>query len=361
MNMISGWGRRTRGLFADTKGPWGPSGDEDGEEGSAQGPWDGGSAPRVPRSRRSGNRSSFDEFLRRSRNRLSPGGQFPGHSAGSIILWAAIAIGCLWLVVTSTHSIGPEERGVVTRFGRYVYTLGPGVGLTLPSPIEQVQKVDVQQIRTISLGSPGGEDLMLTGDQNLIDIAYSVRWNIRDPELYLFELSQPEETIRQVAESSMRAVVSRVSLQDAIGDRRSEIEDEVAINMQRILDSYHAGVSIQGVAINQADPPQEVNDAFKDVSAAQQDAQRYINAASAYAQQLNQKAQGDATAFDKVYQQYKLAPEVTRRRMYYETMEQVLAKVNKTIVEPKGVVTYMPVQGGTASPQPPAASQGQGQ
>jgi membrane protease subunit HflK len=206
-----------------------------------------------------------------------------------------------------------------------------------------VQKVDVESIRTTDLGSQSSEDLMLTGDQNLLDIAYSVRWNIRTPELYLFQLSEPDETIRQVAESAMRAVISQVSLQDAMGDKRSEIEAKVAEAMQRVLDGYHSGIQVQGVAIQQADPPAEVNDAFKEVTAAQQDAKSYINQANAYALQLTAKAQGEAAAFDKVYEQYKLAPDVTRRRMYYETMEQVLSKVDKTIVEAPGVTPYLPL------------------
>jgi membrane protease subunit HflK len=184
---------------------------------------------------------------------------------------------------------------------------------------------------------------MLTGDQNLIDLAYTVRWNIRTPELYLFQLAKPDETIQEVAESAMRAVISQVSLNDAMGDRRAEIENEAAQNMQRILDAYHSGIQIQGIAIKQADPPTEVNDAFKEVTAAQQDAKSYVNQANAYALQLTAKAQGEATAFDKVYAQYKLAPEVTRRRMYYETMEQVLSKVDKTIVEAPGVTPYLPL------------------
>jgi membrane protease subunit HflK len=184
---------------------------------------------------------------------------------------------------------------------------------------------------------------MLTGDQNIIDIAYQVRWNIRDPEQYLYELAQPEETIRQVAESSMRRIVAQVSLQDAIGNKRGEIEARVAEEMQKTLDSYQSGVLIRGVAIKQADPPAAVNDAFKEVTAAQQDAQSYINQAGAYALQLKQKAQGDATAFDKVYDQYKLAPAVTKRRMYYETMERVLSKVDKTIVDAPGVTPYLPL------------------
>jgi membrane protease subunit HflK len=242
------------------------------------------------------------------------------------------------------HSIEPGARGVVTRFGRYNYTLGPGVGLTLPSPIDAVQKVDVESIRSVDLGSASSEDLMLTGDQNLIDVAYSVRWNVKNPEQYLFQLSQPDETIRQVAESAMRAVIAQVTLQDAMGDKRAEIETQVAEEMQRVLDSYHSGIQIQGVAIQQADPPTEVNDAFKEVTAAQQDAKSYVNQANAYALQLTARAQGEAAAFDKVYAQYKLAPEVTRRRMYYETMEQVLSKVDKTIVEAPGVTPYLPLQ-----------------
>jgi membrane protease subunit HflK len=275
--------------------------------------------------------------------RFRGGGGLPGRPNGSLILWAIVAVVVVWLVITSMHSISPGERGVVTRFGRYSYTLGPGVGLTLPSPIDRVQKVDVESIRSIDLGSQSSEDLMLTGDQNLLDIAYSVRWNIRAPELYLFELAQPDETIRQVAESAMRSVVAQVSLQDAMGDKRSEIENQVADRMQRILNGYHSGIDIQGVAIQQADPPAEVNDAFKEVTAAQQDAKSYVNQANAYALQLTAKAQGEATAFDKVYDQYKLAPDVTRRRMYYETMEQVLSKVNKTIVEAPGVTPYLPL------------------
>jgi len=232
---------------------------------------------------------------------------------------------------------------VVSRLGRYSYTLGPGVGFTLPSPIDRVQKIDVEKVRNVDLGSDSGNDLMLTGDQNLLDIAYTVRWYIRTPELYLFQLAQPDETIREVAESAMRAVVSQVSLNDAMGDKRAEIEEQVQNVLQRILDSYRSGVQIQGIAIKQADPPDAVNDAFKQVTAAQQDAQTYINNANAYSLQLRQKAQGEATAFDKVYEQYRLAPEVTRRRMYYETMEQVLSRVDKTIVEAPGVTPYLPL------------------
>jgi len=359
MNILFGLGARARGLFADNKGPWGSSG-SDGDEP----PSDGGGGPwgEPPKRRR---RSSIDldmpgpsieDFLRRSRARF--GGGLPGQPSGSIIIWAVVALVVVWLVFTSMHSIAPGQRGVVTRFGRYSYTLGPGVGLTLPSPIDRVKKIDVENIQVVDLGSASSEDLMLTGDQNLIDIAYSVRWNIRTPELYLFQLAEPDETIRQVAESAMRAVISHVTLNDAMGDKRAEIEQQVQENMQRILDAYHSGIQSQGIAIKQADPPDAVNDAFKEVTAAQQDAKSYINQARAYALQLTAQAQGEATAFDKVYDQYKLAPDVTRRRMYYETMEQVLSRVDKTIIEAPGVTPYLPLPQVQKS-QPSSSDQGQ--
>ncbi|QIL03125.1 FtsH protease activity modulator HflK [Sphingomonas sinipercae] len=357
MSMISGWGGSIRGLFNDNKGPWGSAEPGDSGEEPPRSPW--GQSAKGPRPVPGDpNRSSLDDFLRRGRARFGGGG-LPGRPDGSLIGWGLAAVAALWLVLSSMHVIAPSERGVVTQFGRYAYTLGPGVGLTLPWPIHDVQKVDVENIRIVDLGSANSEDLMLTGDQNIIDIAYSVRWSISQPELYLFELARPQETIRQVAESAMRAVVSRVTLDEAIGDKRSDIEGQVAQVMQQILNQYHAGVTIRGIAIKQADPPQAVNDAFKDVSAAQQDAQRYRNAANAYAQQLTAKAQGEATAFDKVYEQYKLSPEVTRRRMYYETMERVLSKVPKTIVESQtGVVPYLPLPAVKAQPAPnPGAAQ----
>ena len=346
MSILSGLGPRARAFFSDNKGPWGPSGggEPEGGEPPASGPW--GEPPKRKRAGASAPRqvTSLDEFLRKSRERFGGnGGGFSGGPSGKLITWGIIGLVLLWLVFTSFHVIAPGESGVVTRFGRYSHTLTPGVGMTLPMPVERVQKVDVENIRNLELGSASTETLMLTGDQNIIDLAYSVRWNIRDPELYLFQLSNPEETIREVAESAMRAVVANYSLDEAIGEGRGDIEGRVTQTMQRILDAYRAGVIVQGVAIRQADPPQAVNEAFKEVTAAQQQAQSYINQANAYATQLTQKAQGEAAAFDKVYEQYSLAPDVTRRRMYYETMERILQNVDKTIIEAPGVTPYLPL------------------
>ena len=353
MSNVIGWAGRIRGLFSDKGGPWGPSSDEGGKPSRPRpdpspdddnGPWGGG--PRFTPAGGSGI-SSLEDLLRRGRASFGGGGgeqrgHFGDGSKRPYLMWGLIALLVLWLF-TAFHRIAPEERGVVTRFGRYSHTLGPGIGFTLPAPVDRVQKVDVGNIRNIDLGSTDTETLMLTGDQNIIDIAYSVRWKIRDPEQYLFEIAQPDETIREVAESAMRAVVARVTLDQAMGEARGQIESQVQEVMQQVLDTYDAGVTIQGIAIKQADPPAEVNEAFKDVTAAQQQAQSYINQANAYATQLTQRALGEATAFDKVYEQYRLAPEVTRRRMYYETMEEVLKGVDKTIIEAPGVTPYLPL------------------
>ncbi|MBV9843197.1 MAG: protease modulator HflK [Sphingomonadaceae bacterium] len=349
------------------EGPWGGGGGSgDGGDG------DGGLGPRNPWSqpprRRSGRRSSInpsaiEQLVNRGRERF--GGRLPnGFENRSMWGWALLAFACLWIVLTSMHRVEPQQRGIVTRFGRYVATLGPGVGLTFPAPIDTVTKLNVDEIRQIDIGAGASDTsyLVLTGDENIIDLAYSVRWSIRDPELYMFALADPEDTIREVAESAMRAEIARVTLQDAIGPGRGAIEDRVQARMQQILDGYRAGIEVEGVAINQADPPSAVNDAFKAVSAAQQQAQSDINNANAYAQQMIAKAQGDAAAFDKVFAQYRLAPEVTRRRMYYETMEEVLSRVDKTVVETPGVMPYLPLP--QAKPKPQAegnASAGEGQ
>lgn len=335
-------------------GPWGGS-DDEGDRGKdgPRNPWtppenngSGGPGSRGP--------SAIDELIRRARN--SFGGSGSGGSDGPSLrkLWpyAVLALVAIWILTTSIQRIGPQQRGLVTLFGSYVRTLGPGVNFVLPAPIESVNVVDVDEIRTIDLGSAGDESqkLMLTEDQNIINLGYSVRWNISNPEFYVFQIADPEKTIQQVAESAMRAVIATVSLQEAIGAGRNAIEQQVQEHMQTILDSYGAGIRIQGVAIKQADPPDAVNDAFKEVTAAQQAAQTYLNQAQAYAQQLDAQSQGAATAFDKVYAQYRLAPGVTRRRMYYEMMDQVLPNVNKTIIESKGVVPYLQLPSMLAAP-----------
>ena len=360
MSKFFGWGARNGAMFNENRGgPWGSggSGGGSGGDGGGGGPKNPWSQP--PRRRKPGgpigNVTSLDEFLKKSRTRF--GGRFPQSDGRPYWLYGLGIFLILWLLFTSFHRIGPQERGVLTRFGEYAGTMGPGISMSFPAPIDRVQKIDVEEIRTIDVGSvdASSENLILTGDQNIIDLAYSVRWNIREPQRYLFQIANPDATIREVAESAMRAVVAGVSLEDAIGSGRSDIEQRVTVLMQQLLDDYGAGVAIQGVAIKQSDPPAAVNDAFKEVSAAQQQAQSYMNDARAYALQLTAKAQGEAAAFDKVYEEYRLAPEVTRKRMYYETMEKVLQNVDKTIVEAPGVTPYLPLPEVQRRAQPGAA------
>ena len=305
------------GAIINMAGPWGNNGDSGNDGGSGN-----GGGPRNPWG--------------------NPPGGIPKRPGGRS-WWPLMAIGfvILWVLLTSIHRISPQERGVVTFLGSYSRTMQPGLHFSLPTPLEQVTQIDVEDIRTIDIPEGDTEKLILTGDQNIVDLAYSVRWNIKAPELFLFQIAEPEETIKEVAEAAMRAAVANFTLDDTIGAERTDIEQQVEQNMQRLLDSYGAGVVIRGIAIKKADPPAAVNDAFKEVSAAQQTAQTYLNEARAYAQQLTAQAQGESAAFDKVYEEYRLAPVVTRQRMYYETMERVLSKVDKTVIEAKGVTPYL--------------------
>jgi len=342
-------------------GPWGNgAGGGDGGEGKPRGRKPSRRKAPVP------NPSALDVLMSRGRAHFGGGGGgHHGLPTGPIARLVLLVVVALWLILTTAHTIDAKERGVVVRLGRYAGTLQPGLNMTFPWPIDRVHvlKVDTIQLDVDSsvedATGGNGQNLVLTADASLIDLAYTVRWNIRDPELFLFELKDPQDTIREVAESAMREAVARVSFSQAISVDRGELGDRVAARMQEILDGYRAGVAIQGVAIRQADPPSEVMDAFKDVTAAQQEAQSYLNNARAYATQVNANASGEAIAFDSVYQQYKLAPEVTRRRMYYETMEKVLAKTDKTIVEAPGVAPYLPLQQAMPSLKAPPKAAGQ--
>ena len=375
MRRFFGWLRRPGAVLSDNRGgPWGPGGEGGGEGGGSgngggggpRNPWGGGGGRRKPGprgggggGRGGGDVTSLDEFLRRSRARF--GGGIPGGSRPWIVYGLIIAV-LLWVAFTSIHRISPNERGVVTTFGWYSKTIEPGIGFSWPYPIGSVTKVDVTTVRDLPI--PGGrtENLILTGDQNVINLGYVVRWNIASPELYLFQLENPDKTVQEVAESAMRAAVARVSLDDALGAGRSDVEQRVQRNMQQILDSYQAGVLIRSVSISQSAAPAQVNEAFLQVSVAQQRALSAINNARAYAQQINAQAQGEAAQFERLYAQYRLAPDVTRRRMYYETMEQILQQTDTTVVEAPGVTPYLPLPQlqGRALPATPAPAQGAG-
>lgn len=356
MTIVSAWRKRPLTMMDDKpKNPWGGGGDGNGA-GDGPGPRNPWNTPPGSGGRdRNLKPSALDEFLRRARGGGSGGGGgggggFPGLPSGRapqtiVMIGAALIIG-LWVVFTSIHTIAPQQQGVVAFFGRYSGTLEPGIRLTWPAPIETVAKIDVQVNRTDDFPKAGGtQNLMLTGDQNIIDLTYSVRWNINNPQDFVYQIAEPQETVRATAESSMRAVIATVTLDNAIGGGRNAVEQRVQDMMQSVLDRYHAGVRVLGVSIRQADPPAAVNEDFKKVVAAQQEAQSNLNKARTYAQQIIAHAQGEAAQFDLAYAQYKLAPEVTRRRMYYETMEQVLSRNDKTIIEAPGVVPYLPLPG----------------
>lgn len=329
------------------KNPWGPppkppSGDGSGDGGRPGGGSGGGGG--------GNNGPDFDAFIKRSQERIRASLNGSGGSGGGVtrhgVPWNYIAGGivAVWIAFTSTYRVGPQERGVVQRFGRYVETTAPGVHLKFPAPVDEVTLQPVETVKSINIGATdGNENLILTGDQNIINVAYTVRWKISDPVRYMFELAAPQSTIREVAESAMRSEMARVTMQAAIGGQRAQIADEVRTRMQELLNAYNSGIEVVGVDIRQADPPQDVREAFNQVSAAQSQAQAYQNNARAYAQEVINKAQGETAGFDALYAQYRLAPEVTRRRLYYETMEEVLGKNATTVLESRAAVPYVPL------------------
>jgi len=344
----SGEPEQPQGETPERKGPrnpWLPSGDgtpprrsasiEDIFRGRAEQrrPGGGGGGPRIP--------GGFPNLPRR------PDGKS----------WLPLGIGAAVvavLAISSVHMLGPKEQGVVTTLGKYSRTIDSGVSLTLPWPIEQVKVVDVSSFQVVMIPDNENEKLMLTSDKSLVDLSYLVRWNIKGLKDYTFRLADPDETVQEVAEAAMRASIAQVSLGEALsGAGRAQVEQDVGERMQRILDFYRAGIAIQGVEIKKADPPAKTKGAFDNVNVAQQEAERDRSEARAWAQQVIARAQGDATAFDKVYEEYKLAPDVTKRRMYYETMERVL-RDNDTVVGEKGVNTVLPLPEMKRRPAPAA-------
>jgi membrane protease subunit HflK len=383
MERLGGLFERIALAMAGKRSPWGkgPSGGDDDDSGGETPP-PSGEAPKGPRNpwlpgsgggeEPGKRRSASIEDLFRQRGpegpRRGPGGGFrlPQRPDGKS--WFPLALGALvllWLGVTTTHQIGPKEQGIVTTFGKYSSTLHPGLNWTLPWPLQHVDVENVSGFRIETIPAGSEQRLMLTGDQNLVDLSYVVRWNIKDLKQFRFQLLNPEDTVKEVAEAAMRASVAEESLNSIFsGAGRADTEAAVRARMQQVLDAYRAGIAVQGVQIKKTDPPAEVIDAFKDVTAAQQEAQGYVNSAEGVAQQVIARAQGDAASFDKVYAQYKLAPEVTRRRMYYETMERVLRKTDKVVIEAPGVTSYLPLpEIKRGANQPPAlesdGSQGQ--
>src|SRR5436309_15112193 len=352
-------------------GPWG--------SGGAKGPWGSGpqsSGPTPP---------DLEELLRRSQDKLRtvlPGGNL-GSKGFALIALAAVAI---W-GFSGFFRVEPDELGVVLRFGKYVRDARPGLNYHLPYPIESVLTPKVTRVNRIDIGMRLVEDLrrgttmrdvpeeslMLTGDENIVDVDFSVFWLVKPDGAgdYLFNIQNPEGTVKAVAESAMREVIGRSQIQPILTGARQTIEGGVQDLMQRTLDHYGSGIQITQVQLQKVDPPAQVIDAFRDVQAARIDAERaqneaqtYANrvvpeargrvaqitqAAEAYREQTVAEATGQAARILKIYNQYKNAPEVTRQRMYLETMERLFGGTDKIIVDSSknaggsGVVPYLPL------------------
>ena len=327
-------------------------GDGSGDSSGPRNPWlPGGSEPGKRRSA-----SIEDIFKGRSPEgqRRSGGGggsrgptfRLPERPGGKS--WAPVIVGGValaWVAITSVHFIQPGEQAVVTWLGgKYSHSLDSGTNFTAPWPLQMVEKENVTKVRLEQVPGTNTEKLILTSDQNLVDLSYLIRWNISDLALYKYQLSDPRNALLEIGEAAMRAAVARQKLDEVLtGEGRAEVEQDVRAAMQARLDAYRSGISVQGIEINKVDPPSRVEEAFKDVSSAQQDADAAINRARGVAQQLLARAQGDASEFNDIYEEYKLAPEVTRRRLYYETMESILSKTDKTIVQSGNVVPYLPL------------------
>lgn len=339
-------------------GPWGspPSGDGDRRDNTPKRPRGGG--PRRPEG--PDFNANFDRLGRRLRDFFS-GGPGGGVRPGAIAAVMGAAFG-LW-ALSGIYVVQPNEEAVVTTFGAYSRNEGPGLRYHLPAPIERVQKVPVTSLQRLDVGGAAAgavpeESLMLTGDENIIDLQFSVTWRVADADRFVFTIRDPEGSVKAVAESAMREVVGRTNLLDILTTGRGQVQQQAAELMQRTLDSWGAGVRIDEVQIRSANPPQQVLAAFRDVVSAQQDqesavneantyrnrvineakgdAARIVQAAQAYREQAVREATGDASRFNAILNEYRRAPGATRDRIYIETMQRVLARSNKVIVDSEG-------------------------
>lgn len=276
--------------------------------------------------------------------------------------WIAIAIVLVWLA-SGFYQVQPNEAGVVLRFGAYSETTDPGLHYHLPYPIETVEKVNITSERSINLGvmevaskNDFNESHMLTGDENIVDINLTIVWRVADAEDYLFNMQNPDQTVRVAAQSVLREIVGQSQMMPIISGDRGKVEDDTKAELQKVLDEFGAGIQIVRVKLQKADPPKQVVDAFNEVQRAKADMERFKNeaeayrneilpkskgeasqrtqSAEAYKQAVINKAQGEAERFLSVYEAYKQGKDVTTKRLYLETMENVLANSNKVIIDP---------------------------
>ena len=365
------------------------------------GPWGGGGGGNRGGGGRPGPRRppDMDDVVRIGRERLKnliPGG-FGSSKGIALVVLAGVAI---WLA-TGFFRVQPNQQAIQLVFGKpYGKPVEPGLHYNLPSPIGNVVVVNVQDQRRVVIGSRGGQDrtttynrgprptstenLMLTGDENIVDIEFAVLWQIKDVFKYAFDVRNPEENVRAGAEAAMREVIGRSNLQYAQTEGRSRIEQDAKDLLQRILDDYGLGVRISNVQLLRVDPPQEVIAAFRDVQAARADKEKSINEANTYRNQVLPRAKGeaesiiqrgeaykaeivarasgDAQRFTQVYEQYDKAKDITTERLYLDTMEEVLRNVNKVLVDKNtsgtgGVLPYLPLPELKPGGQTPPAGQ----
>lgn len=351
-------------------GPWGGGGgDNNNNNNNNNGPW--GQGPKGPRGGGQNTPPDLEDILRKGQDRLKqvfPGGG--GRSGGNRPIYLLIGAALLgFWVFQSVYTVQPDELAVELRFGKPKDEVSePGLHFHW-WPIETYEKAQIVE-KQINIGAQGSrtatQGLMLTGDQNIVNVQFSVLYRVSDPRAYLFNVDSPDAMVQQVSESAMREIVGRRPAQDVFRDNRAEIAQSVRNIVQQTLDSYQAGIQINAVSIEDASPPREVADAFDEVQRAEQDEDRFIEEsnqysnqklgqargeaaqvreeAAAYKNRVVQDAEGEAQRFSSVLGQYEKAPEVTRNRLFLETMEQVLKSTKKVIVEPgKDVVPYLPL------------------
>jgi modulator of FtsH protease HflK len=334
--------------------------------GNGRGPW--GRGPGGPQNRGGGTPPDLEEIIRKSQERLKtilPGGSgAPNRFSWLLIL---VALAAVW-VYNSVYQVQPNEQGVVLRFGAYNRTSEPGLNFIF-WPAETVERLQVLDENQMSYGGDKGQGLMLAGDQNIVDIKFTVLWKIREANDFLFNVRDQEQLVRVISESAMREVVGRTPA-DVVRTRgRLSAQQDVQALIQGTLDRYKAGILITAVNLEKADPPPQVIDAFEEVQRAEQNQNRFIREAEQYRNKILgdargeaakivedakgyrtrvvQEAEGEAQRFISVYDQYRNAKDVTRKRLFLETMEGVLGQSNKVIIEEggnsPGVVPYLPL------------------
>ncbi|MGE5201882.1 MAG: FtsH protease activity modulator HflK [Acidobacteriota bacterium] len=354
--------------------PWTNQG---GGSGGGGGPWGGGPSPwgRPPQGG-----PNVEDIIRKSQERLR--GMLPGGFGSKPIVVLVVVVVLAFWVLNGFYRVQPDEVGVVLRFGAFNRLANPGLNYHLPWPIEAAETPKVTRVNRTDVGYRPAtqrasgraqqvpeEALMLTGDENIVDINFFVLWHIKDAKAYLFNVAEPEQTVKAAAESAMREVIGHTDIARALAPGRGPIEAEAQKLMQEILDSYQSGIELSELRLDKVDPPPQVIDAFRDVQSAKIDftqkqnvadayqnevvpraqgqAAQLVQEAEAYKAQIVRQAQGDAQRFISVLDAYKKAPDITTRRLYLDTMQEVLKGSNKIIIDHgasgSGVVPYLPL------------------